>query len=886
MTLQNNSCSISIDANGNTIINTESIDPANAAKIAKSVDLTFNTTNINYYVAGHETCSSNSLGGVTEHLYNGFSRRTKTTNYANGRELRSVVAYHDDGSMATVGEITTSGTNTTSYSTQQTVEGKPGAYEITVTDPQGNQTVNYYSGNGQLYRSEGATYPTETAFDAAGRMVQLHTWRDATGNPDITRWYYDLFTGAVTNKLYADGKGTAYTYLNDGRVASRNWARNIITTYGYADTATGSIRTTDYNDTTPSVTNYYNLIGQLVKVEDGTGTTTFGYDLRGRLITETNAFAVITRSYDTYGRYAEFILNPVNPVYPAQKIVFGYDTLNRLNSITSIVGTEINTFTYSYLLGTQIISGYTVTNPEAGTTNLIVTRTYEPNRDLISAVTNSFVVPVPSVVSSFNYSNGSTGKRTSRIDYYNGSSVTNTFDYNIRDELTNAVMNASEQCLVYDDIGNRQTSTVNSISSVYTANNINQYTSVNAGGATRSISYDDDGNLTFNGSEWHHTYDGENRLLKSEPHSATNGSVMFEYRYNYKNLRVGKTKKQLSGRSPSYPFDPSGEGTWDTVETRNYIWDGWNIAAEIIIDQTLFTTNISYYTWGLDLSGTLQGAGGVGGLLCDTKVTNLGTNTHFAVGDANGNITEYVDVSGTIVAHGEHNSFGETELSGSMKDGFTHWFSSKPLDAKTGLVQYELRLYLPDLGIFTSADPIAEQNNPSDILIINLHLFVDNDAVNYWDVHGMQKESKPNPLTVPPYSTATVKYQVLGRIHEGHFPHCKSEGNMDMINYEKHYDVLMKTYGMRTQSIRKLIGNNIYFFATSSNDPTQLYGMDIDGPISIKKIKAEVFVWQLKLTITNVKTCGCCKKGKTCGPEKKVPQAKETHVLEYKEILQ
>ncbi|MDD2598867.1 MAG: hypothetical protein PHO37_06545 [Kiritimatiellae bacterium] len=187
--------------------------------------------------------------------------------------MKSVVAYHDDGSMATVGEVTASGTNTTSYSVRQAVAGKPGAYKITVTDAKGNQSVNYYSGNGQLYRSEGATYPTEIAFDAAGRMVELHTWRNEAGNSDITRWYYDLFTGAMTNKLYANGKGTAYTYLDDGRIATRKWVRNIITTYGYAYTVTGSIRTTDYNDDTISVTNFYNLVGQFIKVEDGTGTT-------------------------------------------------------------------------------------------------------------------------------------------------------------------------------------------------------------------------------------------------------------------------------------------------------------------------------------------------------------------------------------------------------------------------------------------------------------------------------------------------------------------------------------------------------------------------------------------------------------------------------------
>jgi len=223
-----------------------------------SINTTLDITNVSHYVAGYETFSSNSFGGVTKHEFDGFARVVETTKNTNGHERREVTAYHDDGSVATVGEVTASGTNTTSYSVRQSVAGKPGAYKISVTDPAGSQTVNYYSGDGQLYRSEGATYPNETARDAAGRMSELHTWRDENGDSDITRWYHDLFTGAVTNKLYADGNGTFYTYLSDGRIASREWARGASTTYGYSDTGAGSVRTADYSDSTPSVTNYYN----------------------------------------------------------------------------------------------------------------------------------------------------------------------------------------------------------------------------------------------------------------------------------------------------------------------------------------------------------------------------------------------------------------------------------------------------------------------------------------------------------------------------------------------------------------------------------------------------------------------------------------------------
>ena len=48
-----------------------------------------------------------------------------------------------------------------------------------------------------------------------------------------------------------------------------------------------------------------------------------------------------------------------------------------------------------------------------------------------------------------------------------------------------------------------------------------------------------------------------------------------------------------------------------------FLYDGWNVIREVKCQNSGVSTN--YYTWGLDLSGTMQGAGGVGGLLAVTK---------------------------------------------------------------------------------------------------------------------------------------------------------------------------------------------------------------------------------------------------------------------------
>lgn len=290
-------------------------------------------------------------------------------------------------------------------------------------------------------------------------------------------------------------------------------------------------------------------------------------------------------------------------------------------------------------------------------------------------------------------------------------------------------------------------------------------------------------------------------------------------------------------------------------------------------------------------AGSLQGAGGVGGLLAvATTDTNSGTRTnYYPCYDANGNVTGYLDAGGKVAARYAYDAFGATVAqSGPLAESFTHRFSTKPFDAETGAYYYGYRHYGPERGRWFSRDPI-EEDRINDWLVTSfpyVYLFVDNAPENNWDYLGQQKNEVPDPSSLKPYSDAREEYSILRRVHESHHPHCKTEGNMDVKNYENHYEGIMGSYLMHSKdTIGRLIGQNIYFFATSSSDPTQLYGMDIDGPVSIKKESRKVYFWKLELDISNVRTCGCCEKNKTCGRVKSVPQAETHRVFEYKETL-
>ena len=148
----------------------------------------------------------------------------------------------------------------------------------------------------------------------------------------------------------------------------------------------------------------------------------------------------------------------------------------------------------------------------------------------------------------------------------------------------------------------------------YVANSLNQYATMAAPGASQTtFIYDADGNMTRDGA-YTYSYDAENRLRSVTSRSMTNGALRVLNAYDHRNRRIRKTVQRLHVSVAEPPALPVEIREWQTLETHTFIWDGNNIVFEKV-EFSNGTNRIFEYFWGVDKSGSEQGAGGVEGLL-------------------------------------------------------------------------------------------------------------------------------------------------------------------------------------------------------------------------------------------------------------------------------
>lgn len=253
---------------------------------------------------------------------------------------------------------------------------------------------------------------------------------------------------------------------------------------------------------------------------------------------------------------------------------------------------------------------------------------------------------------------------------------------------------------------------------------------------------------TYDG--WTYTWNGENRMIMA---SNTTAGTVVECKYDYMGRRFSKTV--------------------DGAEA-TFIYDGWNMIQESSSSET------NHYVWGLDLSQTLQGAGGIGGLL--TRSSSSTNAVAYYCFDGNGNVGQLVDISdGTVLAKYTYGPFGNIETSeGTLDSDNLYRFSTKYTDSETDLIYYGYRYLNAELGRWMSRDPIGERGG------LNLYVFARNKPVIVWDILG--QELGFSPSQDDSNHGVTVAYQgqsgkIYATIVGSSLCDCQNDGSLTIYIY-------------------------------------------------------------------------------------------------------
>ena len=344
--------------------------------------------------------------------------------------------------------------------------------------------------------------------------------------------------------------------------------------------------------------------------------------------------------------------------------------------------------------------------------------TYEPGRDAIASVTNRIGFNHDRLLSQYGYAINADGQRISRTTTHGGHTFTDAFGFDpdtgglTTSKRAAAPDDANNHTYSWDKIGNREGAISGAKTPItYQPNALNQYVRIESD-STLTPTHDADGNLTRRGDRTF-TWDAEHRLITIHER----GILIARYTYDHQSRRIARW-------------------TRDGVDER-YLYQGWNLIAVYHPGET---APAETYTWGKDLSGSIQGAGGVGGLLL-AKKRGHDHNAWIYHSDANGNVTEVTDSKGNLLDHYEYDPFGNL-TNPRLLPANRFRFSTKLQDAETGFYYYGKRYYDPETGRWLSRDPIGEKGG------FNPYRFVGNNPVNLFDPYGLKSWKDRDPLNI------------------------------------------------------------------------------------------------------------------------------------------
>jgi RHS repeat-associated protein len=760
---------------------------------------------VNYFKDGQllTVTRTNAAGtqlSKTAYTYDAHGRQQTATDARNGT---TTYAYNDADQMTsttTPAPGTGQGPQTINYAYDELGRRKR------TTLPDGGVVTNIFHSTGELATNCGArAYPVAYTYDHAGRRKTMKTWKNFANNSGTatTTWNYNDL-GQMTNKVYDDGNGPLYFYSAGGRLERRKWARGVWTTNEY-DNA-GTLTNTLYSDGTSNVLYHLDRQGRRTNIVDGAGTRYFTYTDSGLLLMETNASGTLsgfslTNGYDPLLRRTSLTLRSNTSALFTHS--YTYDS--RSSRLTNVSDGTYHA-TYDYLDNSPLFNQITFRSNSL--VKMTTTKQFDYLNRLLSIISQPSASGEAAI--SFAYGYNDANQRIRRTDpdgsywlyeYDRLGQLTSGKHY----WADNTPVAGQQFEYAYDDIGNRTATKEGGDSSgaglrtvSYTANALNQYDSRTVPGAAdilgiahanatvqvnalstyrkgeyfwkemsihntnsamwtnasvvasltgtnqtnsgyiflpktaESFTYDLDGNLTSDG-RWTNLWDAENRVLLAESltgnPSASKRKVTYEY--------------DGDGRRVRHTTSDGGSGSYIVTQDLKVASDAWACLADLNASNNAI---IRSYLWGLDLTGTLTGAGGVGGLLA---MNSAASSTHFYGHDGNGNVAALVSASTAIAsANYENGPFGQAIRStGASSADNPYRYSTKKTDSTLDLVLYEYRTYSLASGRWRSRDSFQEVLEP------NLYSFVFNCPIMFFDTDGrgrgwVIRVPPPTPLRV------------------------------------------------------------------------------------------------------------------------------------------
>ena len=540
--------------------------------------------------------------------------------------------YDSRGRMATMATYR-DGLGNSPDITRWTYGPKRGRLEFKIYADGSHVDYDYFP-NGQLKTrtwARGAT--TAYRYDRGGSLTNI-TWSGAAGTETV-RYTRDRLGRAAE---IADAIGTrAFTYRTDGQLESETLPQlTSLALFGAG--GRGSVRAAPgdvlehHYDRFGRRTNVvlkadgagvarnrygYDEAGRIEQVSDGANTATYEYgpdraSVASRSVFHAGTLAMtVTNTYDGLGRLLEKLSSPSTAGIPAcgsQPISYRYD-YNDADQRTRCTLADGSYWRYDYDELGQVVAGRRFFSDGQP----VPFAQFHYGFDTIGNRTHASATS-PTNITHHTYT-------ANELNQYTQRSVPGTvlFDGEAAPAATVSVRRTNElarlanrrhqywwQWLDVDNTGAPVYSTNIVMATLAQGTNslvARETKKVFTPEEPEQFEHDADGNLTRDG-RFDYEWNANNRLIavESRPTVPEHARTRLEFDYDHQGRRTRKTVL-----SACIAGAYTATGTW------TYVYDGWNVIAEIRNTDSEVTTNT--YLWGKDLSGSLQGAGGIGGLL-------------------------------------------------------------------------------------------------------------------------------------------------------------------------------------------------------------------------------------------------------------------------------